>query len=132
MLTITKKADYGLLFLHALAQTPPATFVPLKKITQDLDLPYKFLSQIASQLSTHGLVESKEGLGGGYRLQKAAHQISVHDILHILEGPTAPVSCLRGKPCSQAATCPHQRIMKNLASTVDATLSTYTLADLAD
>jgi DNA-binding IscR family transcriptional regulator len=50
MLTISKKSDYGLLFLTTLARQDSDQFIPLSAISKDQDLPYKFLSQIAIEL----------------------------------------------------------------------------------
>jgi Rrf2 family transcriptional regulator, cysteine metabolism repressor len=130
MISITKKADYGLVFLHALSKEAVTSFIPLKKLTESVNLPYKFLSQIASELKAKGLIESKEGLGGGYRLTKTPQETSIGEVIRILEGETAPVSCLRGKLCQRQATCPHKQIMVKLAAAVDATMNQYTLADL--
>lgn len=131
MLKITKKGDYGLTFLTALAKAKPKTFVPLKSISQTNHLPYKFISQIALQLKAEGLVKSKEGLGGGYRLNKTPEKISLAKILETLEGPIAPVACLRGKRCLNQKTCQHQKIMLELTKVVQNTLKAHNLADLA-
>jgi Rrf2 family protein len=130
MLNITKKADYGLLFLHALAKAPENQFMSLRTLASTQSLPYKFLSQIASELTAHGLVESREGLGGGYRLKLTPSQISLKQVLDILDGPAAPVGCLRGDACHHAGHCPHQAIMSKLTQVVNSTLSASTLADL--
>lgn len=132
MLSITKKADYGLIFLHELALADPQAFIPLKRIAKDANLPYKFLSQIAGELRNGQLVESREGLGGGYRLLKSAGQISIGDILTVLEGPTAPVACLRGKACKRELHCPHRHVMQKLAAAVDQSMNACSLADLVN
>jgi Rrf2 family protein len=129
MLKITKKGDYGLLFLSSLAQKGKRTYIPLKSIAIENNLPYKFISQIALHLKGAGIVKSKEGLGGGYQLNLPANKISLARILEILEGPVAPVSCMRGKRCLNQDTCKHRSVMENLAVVIRKNLSKQTLAD---
>jgi Rrf2 family transcriptional regulator, cysteine metabolism repressor len=131
MLSITKKADYGLIFLHELAHNPPENYLPLKKIAKNANLPYKFLSQIAIELKSGGVVESKEGLGGGYRLHGSPKKITVGRILSLLDGPMAPVGCLRGKSCGHEKECAHKKVMEKLAQAFEATMGKFSLADLA-
>jgi Rrf2 family protein len=130
MLTITKKADYGLLLLSSLATAPPQDFIALRRIAEASDLPYKFLSQIAAALKGAGIIESKEGLGGGYRLKKAPDQIRIDTIITTLDGPIAPTGCLRGKKCKFAPMCGHQQIMNKVGQLVQESLSKYSVADL--
>ena len=131
MLQITKKTDYGLLFMTALAKGNPDEYVPLRKIAAAQNLPYKFLSQIAIELRTANLVQSKEGLGGGYRLKLPATKINLATIIQTLEGPIAPTSCLRGKYCPRAPHCSHKKVMEKLSQVVIDSLSHYTLKDLS-
>jgi Rrf2 family protein len=129
MLKITKKGDYGLIFLTSLAQKSKRTYVPLKMISKENNLPYKFISQIALHLKSAGLVKSKEGLGGGYQLNQPANKINLAKILEILEGPVAPVACMRGKRCLNQDTCKHRTVMENLAVVIRKNLAKQTLAD---
>jgi Rrf2 family protein len=130
MLTITKKADYGLLLLTSLAKSPSQDFIALKRIAAESELPYKFLSQIAASLKGAGIIESKEGLGGGYRLKNAPDQITIDTIINTLDGPIAPTGCLRGKKCKYAPMCGHQQIMKKVGQLVQDSLAKYSVADL--
>lgn len=130
MLQITKKTDYGLLFLSAMAKETPGEYIPLRKIAESENLPYKFLSQIAIELRSHGFVESKEGLGGGYRLKGKPNKIDLSDIIQTLNGPIAPTGCLRGKYCQHAPRCGHKKIMDKLGRVVIDSLSQYSLKDL--
>jgi len=131
MLNITKKADYGLLMLTSLANENLNSFIPLKQLASNQDLPYKFLSQIAIELKAGGIIESKEGFGGGYRLKRPAKNISISEILTLLEGPIAPMACFKGKACKHAPDCGHRKIMERLTTAFNKTLSAYSLANLS-
>lgn len=95
MFKISTKGDYGLLLLAALAKVHAdgKSFVALKEIASAKHLSLPYISQIVNSLKRAGLVESKEGLGGGYRLSRSPDSITVIEILEALEGPVAPVKC---------------------------------------
>lgn len=130
MLKITKKGDYGLTMLTVLADNPSSRFIPLRTIALNSHLPYKFISQIALLLKDAGIVKSKEGIGGGYRLSQLPQKITIGHVLEVLEGPIAPVACLRGKKCLNQTTCQHRQIMVSLALVIRQNLASLTLADL--
>ena len=129
VLGISKRTDYALLLLSALAQGSRKQFVSLKTVASKNKLPYKFLSQIASVLSESGLLESKEGVKGGYRLSRPAAAISVSEVLEALEGPLAVETCGR-EECVCGSACVHESVGEKMAGAVRETLQDYTVADL--
>jgi Rrf2 family protein len=129
MLKISRKGDYGLLLLTALAQAGEKEVVSLRKIARERKMPYKFLSQIAPLLVEAGILGSKEGVGGGYFLARNPGSISVGEVLEVLEGPVTPVTCMRGA-CFCEPHCVQKNVMRKMASSVQETMRGYTLADL--
>jgi len=131
MLTVSRKGDYGLLLMAALADRfGDDGFVSLKKVTKEKKMPYRFVTQIALGLKEAGLLESKEGVGGGYRLTKKPKEISVGEVLKVLEGPVVPATCMREKVCVCEDGCNHKDLMKHVAGKVQQTFDSYSLADL--
>ncbi|OGY17103.1 MAG: hypothetical protein A2785_00615 [Candidatus Chisholmbacteria bacterium RIFCSPHIGHO2_01_FULL_49_18] len=129
MLRISRKGDYALLLLTALAQAGMGEVVSLKKISQTRNMPYKFLSQLAPLLVDAGILGSKEGVGGGYFLARNPQQISVGKVLELIEGPVAPVACMR-EGCVCEPTCVQKSVMEKMASSFQRSMQGYTLADL--
>jgi Rrf2 family protein len=129
MVKITKKTDYGLTLITALAQKPEE-LQSLRSISDNHNLPYKFIGQIAASLLDAKLIVSKEGASGGYKLAKPANQISLKTILEILEGPVVKVDCLNGKKCSREHNCAHRHVLDGLSSALNESLSQKTVADL--
>lgn len=111
MFKISTKGDYGLLLMTALAQyyRSGRSFVSLKEVAEAKHLSLPYLSQIIVPLKQAGLVASKEGREGGYALAKAPNEISMMQVLEILEGPIAPVRCCNeqrgGCACGSAKYC---------------------------
>lgn len=69
-----------------LARLWPANFVQARDLSEQEDLPNKFLESILLALRRGGFLESKVGSGGGYRLSRSPRDISVGDIIRRLEG----------------------------------------------
>jgi len=107
MIRLSKKADYGIEALIALSKAENGELISMSKMSKERKLPLYFLSQVMSELKKAGLVESKEGIGGGYRILVQPEGISILRILEIFEGETALVdcackdfqSCKRGDKC---------------------------------
>jgi len=129
MVKITKKADYGLTLLAALASRPQE-MQSLRSISESNGLPYKFIGQVASSLLEAGIVTSKEGATGGYKLAKEAKDISLKQVLEVLEGPVVRLDCLCGKKCSRQNKCTQRHIFSNLRDALNQSLSQKSLADL--
>ena len=90
---LTKKGKYGLKAMVHLAQFSPGRPVPVLEIASTQQIPKKFLDAILSELRNAGFVNSKMGKGGGYMLARTASQISVGEIIRVIDGPLAPLPC---------------------------------------
>ncbi len=70
MFGLTKKADYGVELMIALAKNFGQGPLSLRQIAKDKKLPHKFLEQVVTPLREANLIDAKEGRGGGYYLKK--------------------------------------------------------------
>ncbi len=129
MIKITKKTDYGLTFLAALAKNNDKR-QSLRTIATEYQLPYKFIGQIAAEFMGKGIITSKEGSMGGYQLAKNPRQISLLEVIQALEGQPVKVDCLQGKNCPRQKTCCHHDIVASLAQIINDSLAQKTVADL--
>lgn len=101
-----------MLFVDYLQQR--SGWVSLKQVVDDLGLPRRFLAQIASKLVHAGLIESKEGVSGGYKLKKTIDKISLYDFLKVFEGDLRLVKCTSDTyECRFEHICSHKRHWKN-------------------
>ena len=129
MFRISRKGDYGLLLLTSLAKIGVGNVVPLRKLAHTLRMPFKFVSQIAPLLVEAEILGSKEGVGGGYFLARDPRSIGIGEVLELLEGPVAPVACMReGCVCEPA--CVQKSVMERMASSFQRSMKGYTVADL--
>jgi Rrf2 family protein len=83
---LSKRTEYGLRAVVQLARLAPRTYVQSKDLSQQEDLPNKFVESILLALRRGGFLESKVGSGGGYRLSRSPREIVVGDIIRRLEG----------------------------------------------
>ena len=84
----------------------------------------KYLEQIVISLSRAGLVKSVRGSQGGYRLAKAPEEYRAGDILRLIEGSLAPVSCLDDNvnQCPRSEQCATLELWKRLNNAINACL----------
>ncbi|HEY4898210.1 MAG TPA: Rrf2 family transcriptional regulator [Candidatus Nanopelagicaceae bacterium] len=91
---ISAGSDYAVRALLCLTDTyleDPTTLMASADIAAEQQIPVKFLEAILSELKHAGLVDSKRGAHGGYHLGKHPREISVADVLRIIDGPLAAV-----------------------------------------
>lgn len=81
----SKKTEYGLRFLLALAELSENKFMGIYQISLRHGIPMKFLEAIAVLLKKAGLLEVKKGAGGGYRLKHRPNEISLLMVFECLE-----------------------------------------------
>lgn len=85
---ISARADYAVRAATELAAAPPeAPTRTAEAIAHAQDIPRKFLEGILVSLKQAGLVTAQRGLGGGYRLERPAAQITVADVVRAVDGP---------------------------------------------
>lgn len=130
MLSLSKKTDYALLILCELASAP-GEFLPLRALAERRRLPFRFLAQIARLLLKRGLIVSREGANGGYRLKKDPRKITVSEVIFAVEGGVALSECLKEiNNCGVSASCPLRGSMPEVQKMVLKTLEKKTVASL--
>jgi Rrf2 family protein len=92
---ISAKADYAVRAMVELAASAGDKPVKAERVANAQDIPLNFLENILGELRHAGIVRSHRGAEGGFRLAKAADQITIADVIRAVEGPLASV---RGGP----------------------------------
>lgn len=134
---LTKKGKYGLKALIHLARIDPGEPALVNDIASANKIPKKFLDAILGELRNAGLVASRKGRGGGYRLARMPESIKVGEIIRVLDGPLAPIACasrLRYEPCEDCdeITCQVRYIMLEVRQAISDVLDNRTLAEMRD
>jgi Rrf2 family cysteine metabolism transcriptional repressor len=87
---LTNRSEYALLALVYLARQKQGVYVGGAEIAQAQNIPPKFLQQILLILKRAHYIQSCKGQQGGYRLAKPAGEISIAEIVRLLDGALAP------------------------------------------
>ena len=129
---ISTKGRYALRVLIDLAEQGKHGYVPLKEIAKRQGISQKYLESIMTVFSKADYVEALHGKGGGYRLNRAPEDYKVGDLLRLIEGTLAPVSCLEcgAKPCENATECRTLPMWTKLNDIVTDYLDNVSIADL--
>jgi Rrf2 family protein len=110
--------------------------VLISTLSEEESIPLKFLENILLDLKTHGLLESKKGRGGGYRLSRPPSTITIGSVIRMMEGPLAPLPCASEtafQPCPECRdveTCGTRIIMRQVRDAMATVLDHTTLTDL--
>jgi len=109
--------------------------VQIREISQQEQIPAKFLEQILLALKNAGFLHSKMGVGGGYHLAKPPSEISLGSIVRVLDGPLAPVKCVSQmayEPCGcpDEETCGLRLVMGDVRNAIANLLDGTSLADV--
>ena len=123
---IPAKVDYAMRALLELSQHgEPAT---AEALAQAQHLPPKFLTSILNDLRRAGLVSSRRGIDGGYRLSRPANDITVADVMRAIDGPLAEVHGLRPEMTTYEGAAQHlQEVWIATRASLRAVLETTTL-----
>ena len=103
---ISAKAEYACLAVLALArQGPESSPLHIHEISEAFGIPERYLVQILLQLKGAGLVSSTRGVAGGYRLARAATDISLSEVLVAVDGPDVPRQRFLARPSVRRPRC---------------------------
>ena len=130
---LSTRSRYGVRLMTRLAMNHARGAVLMKDIARLEGISEKYLGQIIIPLRGAGLVSGRRGAGGGYTLNRKPADITVRDIVEVLEGDISLVPCV-GDPasCPRVGACAATAVWKRLAADVAKALGAYTLKDLAD
>jgi Rrf2 family protein len=136
---LSVRGEYALRAMQVLARDfqEDDSVVRIQEISDKQNIPKRFLEQILNDLKSAGLVMSKRGVAGGYRLKRAPQHITLAEIIRHIEGPLAPVSCVSEKyyekcSCPDESRCAIRSVMKEVRDSIVQVMEATTLGHLAD
>src|SRR4026209_992945 len=111
--------------------------VRIQEISEQQNIPKRFLEQILNDLKSARIVESKRGATGGYRLSRPPSKITLAEVIRHIEGALAPVSCVSERfyekcSCPDEARCAIRSVMKEVRDAVVKIMEGVTLAELSE
>ena len=124
---ISKRSQYGLRALFRLTQI--SGYSPMREIAEKEEISQDYLEKIFFDLERGGLIRSKRGASGGYALARPSEEISLKDVLEILEKNFNLVECV-SESCYREAVCPTSSVWKRLDESLKIKMNSITLKDL--
>jgi len=108
--------------------------IGIKQISKDLDIPTPFLGKILQSLAKHKLLVSTKGPHGGFGLGKSAYDISLMNIVEIIDGLDSFNMCLLGlKSCTDdEVNCPVHRSYGSIRDQLKNLFQSENIGELAD
>jgi Rrf2 family protein len=129
---LKRKGDYSVRAMIHVARHDGDGLRQARDIAAEMEIPYKYLTQILAGLVAQGLLEARHGPRGGYRLARSSAEITLLDVVEAAEGPAAVTDCvLREGRCEPEQPCAVHETWVRAQSALAGELASVTLADLA-
>src|SRR5258706_6984841 len=136
---VSKRGEYALrsLINLGIGQEMGRPLLSISELAKKENIPIKFLEAILLDLNKAGYLGSKRGKGGGYFLKKPMNKIKIGEIVRLIDGPLAPISCASVTayhPCScpDEAHCGLRLLMVDVRNAIADILDRDTLGDTVD
>jgi Rrf2 family protein len=130
MFKLSTKGRYAIRAMYEIAKAYPEG-VTLDEISMRQKISKVYLAQILNRLRQARLIRSSRGPGGGYVLRKPPEEITLYEILEVLEGPICVASCIDpAEGCDEVEECVAYPIWRKLADIIECMLKNVKLSDL--
>lgn len=146
MLRISKKADYAVFLLGAIARqgafpggSAADSVVSAHEIARQANLNKSVVANLLKCFAKDGLLESVRGLKGGYRLARTPHEVTLGHVLNVIDGPFNLVDCIRlpeasgsadDHQCNLISFCPTKNPMRVVHDRIERLFAEITLAEM--
>lgn len=131
---LTQKSKYAVRALVELAVSGQDGPLGVAEIARLQRIPERFLEQILGELRREGVLESRRGAHGGYRFAMPTEEVSVLDVVEILDGEVRPARCSAGGVCyiADAPLCVTSEVWDEARVALESVFGRYSIAQLAE
>ncbi|MEE4270489.1 MAG: Rrf2 family transcriptional regulator [Thermoanaerobaculales bacterium] len=130
---LTRSSEYAVRALSLLALSAGDEALHAAEIAAKLDLPPQFLTKILRRLTATDIVSSQRGRAGGFRLTRAADEVTLLEVVGPFQDGLTDVECLLGQSdCTDPDACPLHGPMAEIRRIFRDLLAGTTLADVAE
>lgn len=135
---LSKKGEYALRALIALGKCYPGT-MQITDIAEEEKIPKKFLENVLLTLKNAGYLQSQRGQHGGYSLRKRPIEITLGEVVRVIDGPLAPIGCASRTmptPCPECrypqGDCWLRSVMLDVRDAISGILDRISLEDMME
>src|SRR5471030_37357 len=129
---LSTKGRYGVRAMVDLASNYCSAPISIKTISKRENLSEYYLEQLFSPLRRANIIRSIRGAQGGYVLCKSPNEITVGDIMTILEGPIEIADCIDGVECDSSDCCATKAVWEKIKNSIDSVMNSINLQDIID
>jgi Rrf2 family nitric oxide-sensitive transcriptional repressor len=132
---INRKLEYALMALKHLSQKIPGELTSAKEVSDCFHTPFDATARVMQQMAQKGgILRAEYGATGGYQITKDLAKVTIHDLIEIVDGPTALAKCLhkttKDEVCDIQGTCNIVSPITNLNHKLMDFYKSVTLKDL--
>ncbi|MGG7177725.1 RrF2 family transcriptional regulator [Clostridium paraputrificum] len=129
---LSTKGRYGVKAMVELAINYGDAPVSIKTISGRQNISEYYLEQLFSPLRKAKLITSIRGAQGGYVLSREPKDITVADIMFVLEGPIEVSDCIDGAACDKIDCCATRLLWEKIKNSIDHVMESVTLEDIVN
>ena len=129
---LSTKGRYGVKAMVDLAINYGEQPVSIKSISERQSISEYYLEQLFSSLRRANLIKSVRGAQGGYVLNRSPEEITIYDVINVLEGPIEVSNCLDDGACNNIDCCATRLLWRKIKNSIDSVTSSITLKDIVD
>lgn len=131
MMLYSTSAAYAIKALTYLAKEQEQGYQTVGYIAQEIEAPKQFLGKIFQDLSKKGILQSQKGRGGGFKLSRDSNQISLLQVVRLIDGEDVFQTCpFNLDECDDQDYCPLHEDWNPIRSKIVEFLETKTIGDL--
>ena len=130
---LSTKGKYGVRAVFEIARQYGKGPLSIKEIGDRQGISFSYLEQILHKLGKAALIESVRGPSGGYLLARKPSELTIGDVVRVLEGPIALSHCLEpgvSKDCFQADDCVARMVWAKVGAKIEEALDSISFHDL--
>lgn len=130
---LSTKGEYATRAVLYLSQHYEQGVVQIHEIAENEKIPIKYLEQILLALKNAGVLRSKKGIKGGYYLAHSPEEITLGEVVRVMDGPLAPIKCVSTnfyERCPEELSCGTRNVWLEVRNAVANILDNTTFADL--
>lgn len=117
---LNRKIEYSLIALKHMSQKKPGELTTAKEVSESYHAPFDATARVMQVMAQKGLLKSEHGAFGGYQITKDLSQVTLNDLIDIIQGPTQIARCIQQAtgevepPCEIRQSCNIMAPIQNL------------------
>lgn len=132
MLKLSKKTEYAIIGLLAMSEPNGDQLFTAKELSTRYNIPPEIMGKVMQSLAKNNIIVSRQGVKGGYQLQKELSQINIISVISAIEGPLKVVDCaaIEDCNCGQLSSCNIKGPMELIQDELQGFFNRISLEDL--